>query len=235
MRIKILISLLLFFLIQPVSLLARTNNVDYLQSITCFIDSYGASGGGVFIVKTNRDIFILSAFHVVENSKENSIFKDVKVQILTYQDDIKVGLIESDAQIVRFDKEDDLVLLKLKQKNFTTNSVKFFNGECKNIRVGEFVCHAGNFWGMFGANSYTEGILSHKGRIIDKKLYWQTDCQVISGSSGAGIFNSNGELIGILTMKRESSGYFIPIFRIKEWAKEQKCEFIFTDSCDYSM
>lgn len=232
---KLLLTLLLVNSII-ISIFAQSD-IDYLQSITCLVDTKLTQGTGVFITRTNGDVFVLTCGHVVEDSKDSNYkFSDIRVDIFTYQNDVRVGLIQSDATVERYSgiEEYDLCLLKVKQKNFTTNSVKFYSGDLKDIKKGDKIQVMSNFLGESGDNSYSAGVLSSKSRKIKDKYFYQSTAATFPGSSGSGVFNIYGECIGI-TARRVDSAYnlFIPLDKVKEWAKQYNCTFIFTDSCDY--
>lgn len=225
---RCLFRLLFFLILAPIFCFSATNNIEYYKSITCLIDSKDSRGTGVFITSTNGIIYCLTAFHVVESSKRifGNSFDDVKVDIFTVQDDIKVGLIESDAEVYKYDEREDLCLLKLRQKYFTTNCVKFYKGDEKDIKVGFPIFHLGNFWGITGFYSYSEGIINHKGRILEEKKYWQGNLEVMNGSSGGGVYLSDSSYIGMVTRKRETACLFIPLSRIKDWANKNEIGYL---------
>jgi S1-C subfamily serine protease len=84
-------------------------------------------------------------------------------------------------------------------------------GDSNNILVGEQVFAIGNprasgSW----YSTVTHGIVSTQNRLIDdyptENVYFiQHDASTGTGSSGGGLFNSNGELIGITTRKANSN------------------------------
>ena len=87
------------------------------------------------------------------------------------------------------------------------------------MKVGEFVLAIGNPLGL--DTSVTSGIISALGRDVttsDGTAYHvlQTDCAINSGNSGGALVNSNGQVIGINTLKLagtgiEGVGFAIPI------------------------
>lgn len=90
-------------------------------------------------------------------------------------------------------------------------------GTSSALKVGELVVAIGNPLGRFGG-TVTDGIISALEReiTIDKETMTllQTNAAVNPGNSGGGLFNSAGELIGIViakTVDAEGLGFAIPI------------------------
>ena len=60
----------------------------------------------------------------------------------------------------------------------------------------------------------TSGMLSGLNRVIDKVSYYQVDAAINPGNSGGPLFNSHGEVVGVVTLKftnAENTGFAIPI------------------------
>ena len=92
-------------------------------------------------------------------------------------------------------------------------------GDSDTLNVGENVIAIGNPLGSLGG-TVTEGILSAKDRDItidgQSMTLLQTSAAINPGNSGGGLFNSRGELIGIVNAKSSGSdieglGFAIPI------------------------
>lgn len=213
--------------------ICQNSNIEYLSSITWMVESRSGYGTGNSIVKSNGDVFILTAAHVVYSSyKTNSESEGVTINIPILKEEKQIGIIKYNADIIRFDEINDIALLKVQVSGFATNSIKFIEDD-KQVKVGMKICHMGNFYGPDCFMSYTEGVLSSKTRRVDKLLFYQTNCQISPGSSGGGLFFDD-KYLGMVIYKRDNISLFIPVSRIRQWAKEQKCEFIFSNSCDYS-
>jgi hypothetical protein len=72
-----------------------------------------------------------------------------------------------------------------------------------------------------GANSMTSGIVSQVGRIKGKVEFDQTTVTAFPGSSGGGVYLTNGEYMGMLVRGAgENFNLIVPIRRMKKWAKE---------------
>lgn len=156
------------------------------------------AGSGVII---SSDGYILTNCHVISGGTKITVF-------LRNGDTY-------DAQLIGQDSEDDLALLKIEETGLT--AARF--GDSSTVRVGDRTIVIGNPLGEL-QGSVTTGIVSALERqllIEDQQMtLMQTDAAINAGNSGGGLFDSNGELIGIVTAKTsqtgvEGLGYFIPI------------------------
>lgn len=89
-------------------------------------------------------------------------------------------------------------------------------GSSSHIEIGEQVFAVGAPRGL--SNSMSQGIVSGLRRIDGAKLI-QTTAAISSGSSGGGLFNANGELLGVTTLYLEDSqqlNFAVPV----EWVSE---------------
>ncbi|MCL2628309.1 MAG: S1C family serine protease [Oscillospiraceae bacterium] len=146
------------------------------------------SGTG-FIIST--DGYILTNYHVIESAHESNGTINVVLR-----DDSKY-----EATVVGFDAYSDVAVLKIEAEGL--NPVKFGNSD--TIRVGQTVYAVGNPFGDF-VYTMTDGIISALDRIVtveDGKPIstFQFSAAVNSGNSGGPIYNTNGEVIGIVTAK----------------------------------
>lgn len=117
----------------------------------------------------------------------------------------------------------DLSIVKIQANNLSY--VEF--GNSANLRVGESVYAIGNPIGYEFRRTVTSGIISALNRTIkiddtDNTSYIsdliQTDATINPGNSGGPLVNSNGEVIGINTVKitsAEGIGFAVPINVIK--------------------
>lgn len=132
-----------------------------------------------------------------------------------------------EAEIVGFDYDSDVALLKIKGDNFPY--IPF--GDSDDILIGEWAIALGNPFGLFAIHSQptvTVGVVSALDRDFDRnqdgRLYQdmvQTDASINRGNSGGPLVNSVGELIGMNTMIFTESGgsiglgFAIPSNRLK--------------------
>lgn len=171
-----------------------------------------AEGSGVII---SSDGYILTNNHVVNSSSSNSssfyeLGKATKITVTLYNDTT-----EYEAKIIGTDSETDLAVIKIDQTDLTSATL----GDSSTVQVGEWCMAIGNPLGM--QSSVTTGTISALNREVtdsDGKIYKviQTDAAINSGNSGGALVNSNGEVIGINSIKAsgtgvEGLGFAIPI------------------------
>ena len=180
------------------------------SSQTWFGGYYVQSGAGSGVV-ISQDGYILTCAHVVSGATS------VKVQLN--------GSDESyDATVVGQDSTSDIAVLKIDATGLTPAVI----GDSDALAVGEVAVAVGNPLGTL-SNTVTDGIVSALNRQVtvqnnDMTLI-QTDASISPGNSGGGLFNANGELIGIVNAKSSSSdaeglGFAIPINTAMEMAKQ---------------
>lgn len=161
---------------------------------------YVSSGAGSGVILT-QDGYIVTNHHVIEGA--NSI------TVRTRSGD------EYNASLVGFDEQSDLAVLKIDATGLTPAVL----GDSTTLEVGDLAIAIGNPLGELGG-SVTSGIISALDRemTIDGQTMTllQTDAAVNPGNSGGGLFNANGDLIGIVNAKSsgenvEGIGFAIPI------------------------
>lgn len=191
-----------------------------------FPQSYGSSGSGVIykINKESGDAIIITNQHVVYDSKSitsNGISPDIQV----YLYGLEYSNFAINATYIGGSAAYDIAVLKI------TNSDIIKNSNCSAISlrdsstvcVGEKTFAIGNPMGE--GISATTGILSVDSEDIEMKSITGTgttthrvmrvDTPINPGNSGGGLFDSNGNLIGIVNAKNietdvENVGYAIP-------------------------
>ena len=171
------------------------------SSQTWFGGYYVQSGAGSGII-ISQDGYILTCAHVVSGATS------VKVQ-LNGSDETY------DATIVGADSTSDIAVLKIEATGLTPAVI----GDSDKLAVGETTVAVGNPLGTL-SNTVTQGIVSALNRQVtvednDMTLI-QTDTSISPGNSGGGLFNANGELIGVVNAKSsyseaEGIGFAIPI------------------------
>ena len=169
-----------------------------------------ASGSGIII---SEDGYILTNNHIVSTSSDNSFYEvseATKVTVTLFGDET-----EYEAKIIGTDEQTDLAVIKIDKTGLT--KAEFADSD--NIKVGEFAMAVGNPLGM--QSSITCGVISAVNREItdsDGKTYTliQTDAAINAGNSGGALVNSEGQVIGVNTLKLqgegiEGMGFAIPI------------------------
>ena len=160
------------------------------------------SGSG-FIISTGG--YILTNYHVIETAHRAGLPIIVELHDgRMYQ-----------AEIVGYDDTSDVALIKIDADNLNAASI----GDSDNIRVGQSVYAIGNPFGEL-VFTMTDGIVSALDRVVslDRQTIntFQFSAPVNTGNSGGPIFNTHGEVIGIVTAKvaranAEGIGFAIPI------------------------
>jgi len=160
------------------------------------------SGSGFII---SSDGYILTNYHVVETAH----FNDLEIIVNLHDGS------EYEATVIGFDSSSDIALIKIEAIGLTPVVI----GDSDNIRVGQRVYAVGNPFGDL-VYTMTEGIISALDRIVtvDSKRInaFQMDAAVNPGNSGGPIYDRNGDVIGIVSMKImgnsvEGIGFAIPI------------------------
>ena len=137
-------------------------------------------GSGVVIRTDSSGSYILTNYHVVANGFKFRI-KD------------SFGSYFKGSKIV-FDKVKDLALLKVTDSKIGKET-KF--SQADRLSIGDRLYSIGNPKGYSG--SFYQGYVSYLGRSTrDFKNLIQLDMNLEEGSSGSGVFNSEGELVGLI-------------------------------------
>lgn len=136
------------------------------------------------------------------------------------------------ANVVWSDSDIDLAIVKINAKNLSY--VTF--GDSSSMKVGERVYAIGNPIGYEFQRTVTSGIVSAVNRTItieeeNKSSYMedliQTDATINPGNSGGPLINSQGEVIGINSVKitsAEGIGFAVPINIVKAIVQKFKTE-----------
>ncbi len=169
-----------------------------------------ASGSGIII---SEDGYILTNNHIVATSSSESYYEvseATKVTVTLFNDET-----EYEAKIIGTDEQTDLAVIKIEKSGLT--KAEFADSD--NVKVGEFAMAVGNPLGM--TSSITCGVISAVNREVTdsdgkKFVLIQTDAAINSGNSGGALVNSQGQVIGINTLKLsgtgiEGMGFAIPI------------------------
>ena len=180
------------------------------SSQTWFGGYYVQSGAGSGII-ISQDGYILTCAHVVSGATS------IKVQ-LNGSDDTY------DATVVGADSTSDIAVLKIDATGLTPAVI----GDSDKLAVGETTVAVGNPLGTL-SNTVTQGIVSALNRQVtvenNNMTLIQTDTSISPGNSGGGLFNANGELIGVVNAKSsyseaEGIGFAIPINTAMSIAQE---------------
>jgi serine protease Do len=174
-------------------------------------DTSPISGSGFII---SSDGYILTNFHVIEIAHRH----DLPIRVV-----LNDGTTH-DAKVVGFEEHNDVAVIKIEATGLTP----VFIGNSDNTRVGETVYAVGNPFGDL-VYTMTDGIVSALDRVVSVEgksiRTFQFSAAVNSGNSGGPIYNTFGEVIGIVTAKVvrgnvEGIGFAIPINDAIEIATE---------------
>lgn len=174
----------------------------------------GVSGSGIIIGANDTELLIVTNAHVVE---------DVNNLKVTFGDNTEV-----DAVVKGMKTDSDLAVVAVKLDDISADTMSAISiaklGSSSDVEVGEAAIAIGNAAG-YGI-SVTTGIVSAVGKslTVDNVVYdnlIQTDAAINPGNSGGALFNSNGEVIGINSVKMsdtkvEGMGYAIAIESVKD-------------------
>ncbi|OLR56263.1 hypothetical protein BHK98_09415 [Hornefia porci] len=196
------------------SIISKTS--DSVVSITtesmstdAWAQNYVTKGAGSGVIIQSNG-YIITCNHVIEGaSKVTVTLKNKK----TYT-----------ATVVGTDSDNDIAVLKIRATGLSAATY----GNSSKLQVGDQVVAIGNPLGEL-SNTATTGIISALNRnltIDGKKLnLLQTDASINPGNSGGALFNSSGNLVGIVVAKSSGSdveglGFAIPINKAAKIAKQ---------------
>ncbi|MBQ0079432.1 MAG: trypsin-like peptidase domain-containing protein, partial [Eubacterium sp.] len=156
------------------------------------------AGSGVII---SSDGYIMTNNHVIDGAR--------KITVTTIDEK------SYSAKLVGTDPRNDVAVLKIKAEGLEAATY----GNSDQLQVGDLAVAIGNPLGELGG-TVTSGIISSLDRqlSIDGKSMnlLQTDASINPGNSGGGLFNDDGQLIGLVVAKSSGSdveglGFAIPI------------------------
>ena len=173
---------------------------SYFQYVT------SGAGSGVII---STDGYIITNNHVISDSSSQSGYADTITVRLTNGEEYKATIVGADA-------DSDIAVIKIEAPAELPCAVM---GNSDELGVGEEVIAVGNPLGELGG-TVTNGIISALNREINvdgtTMNLLQTNTAINPGNSGGGLFNMDGELIGIVNAKSSGSdieglGFAIPV------------------------
>ena len=189
-------------MVSPSVVVITTEQVVYSQW-SWYGQSQVESGAGSGVI-ISSDGYILTCAHVVDGASTITVTIDDK---------------DYTATLVGEDTTSDVAVIKIDATGLTPATV----GDSDNLKVGQSVMAVGNPLGELGG-TVTGGMISALNRSVtiqgtsstNTMSLIQMDASVSPGNSGGGLFNMNGELVGIVNAKSSSSdaeglGFAIPI------------------------
>ncbi len=174
------------------------SNVSSVVAITTQMSNGSGVGTGIIM---REDGYIITNDHVVADA--------LNITVRTYDGK------EYEAEVVGTDEKTDVAVIKIQAEGL--KAAKF--GDSDQVVVGEPAIVIGNPLGLEFANTMTQGSISSVSRDIQMGNYvmnlMQTDASINPGNSGGPLFNSRGEVVGVVSAKIKTSeavgiGFAIP-------------------------
>jgi len=168
-----------------------TIDLQKILNSSVIVQGIGGMGSGTLIKATKENMYILTCHHVVDMV---IIFQEI-----LGESQAKVGYLRTDqygetigstfykAEVIKYDEEVDLALLKVR---IIDNNLKVVPISKKEPQKGDTVYSVGNPLGMM--RTLSKGILANK-----EEGFYMCDNTTTYGNSGGGLFNDKGELIGV--------------------------------------
>ncbi len=171
------------------------------------IGKNGSEGAGSGIILTS-DGYICTNYHVVDNAET--------IKVILYDERMYT------AEYIDGDELNDIAVIKINVSNLTPAKI----GSSQDSRVGDKVMAIGTPYGIDYRGTMTSGYISaldrqyvlrnESGTVNKVQKMIQTDTSVNPGNSGGPLFNTKGEVIGVVSMKiagyeYEGMGFAIPI------------------------
>ena len=170
-----------------------------------------ASTGTGFVYKIEGDYaYVMTNQHVVDGAE--------RITLITSKDE------EIEGEVLGGDSYVDIAVIKIKK---TDSLVTLQLGNSENASLGDLVFTVGSPLGYEYRGSVSTGHLAGKDRLVSVSTDnstssdWvmkvlQTDAAINPGNSGGPLMNTNGEVIGVISMKLvqtevEGMGFAIPI------------------------
>lgn len=172
---------------------SQNNNGEQVQS---------GAGSGVLMLESNGKTYILTNAHVISDGSKFTVTLNDKT--------------EYEAAMVGYDSQTDIGVLSI---NKTGLKIAEFAKSDQTV-LGEQVIAIGCPGGLDFLNSLSSGYVSALARPIQSTIGYNTECIQIDasinpGNSGGGLFNMQGQVIGINSSKiaateYEGMGFAIP-------------------------
>lgn len=169
--------------------------------VSYYSGTFNAAGGSGFII--SEDGYIATNAHVVTQAN------GIKVVLANNE--------EYEARLIGLDETTDIAVIKIDEVGLDVVEI----GNSDQLEVGEDIIAIGCPTSLELAGSLTKGVVSAINRVIATDVsasnkYIQIDAAINPGNSGGVLVNSNGQVIGINTLKIvengvEGIGFAIPI------------------------
>lgn len=192
--------------IVAINATASRSNYDFFGNE--YRQEVQGSGSGIIIGQNSKELLIVTNNHVVENSSSIEIIFDDNTKA-------KAGIKGADAN-------SDLAILSVDLTEISRDTAAAIRvatlGDSEAVEQGDLAIAIGNALGY--GQSVTVGYISASNREFNlqnsKQILIQTDAAINPGNSGGALLNSEGQVVGINSIKYASTdvegvGYAIPI------------------------
>jgi len=183
-------------------------NITSFEAGTDYAVTKSGEGSGIIITS---DGYIATNSHVIDDSTKTG------TMIALSDGSQYLGT------IIGIDKKTDLAVVKIDAKDL--KAAQF--ADSSEIYVGQDAFAIGSPGGSKFSNSLTKGTVSALNRVVSGGYvrYIQTDAAINPGNSGGALINSNGQVIGMNTLKLvdtdyEGMGFAIPSNQVIEIVNE---------------
>lgn len=264
--IKLVIIALLFMAVPAVSFSAlngeKAHNLFIYPVVRVTLPNAAGSGTVIYSEQNNEPLYkadskystyVLTNYHVIDSAIEivtewdSSLREEVKkekrsivhVEIFQYKDlSTPVGTLKVEAEIVIYNKDEDMALLKLALEGPAQYVAKLRSKEdADNYYVMDESIAVG--CSLACPPLPTTGVITRKNFQIESYPFHMSSSQIIYGNSGGAMFhNETGDLIGIPSLVPvigwgtpvTHMGLFIPLKRVYDWLEKEHYTFIFDKS-----
>jgi S1-C subfamily serine protease len=198
-------------------------DVNKLLNGEVFVQDIMGAGAGTVIKKTNKEMYILTCAHVVQDihmlQEKGLPIAGTLGYSKTGEKDKISGMVLYAYTVVKYDEENDLALIKTTSVDEKLNVIPLAT-EIPN--KGDTVYSVGDPLGLY--RTLSKGILCNK-----TEGFYVSDNTTTYGNSGGGLFNKNGELISVPSQvyvygegdtgyaPESSLGFSISLERIREF------------------
>lgn len=168
---------------------------SYVAISTTSLTSTGTGSGIIY----TTDGYIITNYHVVDGADT--------IEVITYNDKTYT------AEYIAGDELNDIAVIKIDAKGLRAARI----GSSADSHVGDRVMAIGTPYSINYRGTMTSGSISFLNRkymeqndsgLTKRVLYLiQTDTSINPGNSGGPLFNMNGEVIGIVSLKMVNTGY----------------------------
>lgn len=189
-----------------------TLDINKMLKTSVFVRGFAGAGSGTVIKKTEKEMYILTCHHVIDDIiilNKLGLKMGATVGYSKTDDNNKVaGMIIYGAEIIKYDANNDLALLKIFIVDNELEEAKIAD---KEPNKADSVFSIGNPLGLL--RTISQGILVNK-----QDGFFLSDNTTSYGNSGGGLYNVSGELIGVSSnvmgytggLDKEDKETFIP-------------------------